>query len=131
MDKSELQWEIAESLQRQGQYRTQQDIRATLENIARQHVGVAECPWCAGPIPRKGVEVCKHCGRDLAWAEAPSNPVVFICCKPNDLEGWALAIARWELDEKEKHEAIEKEKTRKAQEAEHFRKKIPVFLDFH
>lgn len=35
------------------------------------------CPYCGGPIPRIGVELCMHCNQKLAWVD--STP-----CKPGE-----------------------------------------------
>ena len=35
------------------------------------------CPYCGGPIPRIGVELCMHCNHKLAWVD--STP-----CKPGE-----------------------------------------------
>ena len=35
------------------------------------------CPYCGGPIPRIGVELCMHCNHKLAWVD--SMP-----CKPGE-----------------------------------------------
>ena len=66
-------------------------------------------PLVCWPDSKKNVEVCKNCGRDLAWATAPSNPNIFVCCKPDEIEGWALAIANWEIEQREKADAAQRE----------------------
>lgn len=125
-DQNDLMWRISEGLQRHGQIRTQGEIRDVLERIEQQNQGVAECPWCAGPIPKKNVEVCKNCGRDLAWATAPSNPNIFVCCKPDEIEGWALAIANWEIEQREKADAAQREIEVERRAREELRRKSPI-----
>lgn len=43
------------------------DIRKRLEALEEQGKGVAECPHCAGLLPKIGVSKCRHCGSDLVW----------------------------------------------------------------
>ena len=110
---------LVNALGHQGQMRTQSDIAAMLRKLAEANQGVAECPWCGGQIPKRGVEVCTHCAREIAWVESPSNPEMFFCCKPDplEIEGWTLAIARYELEQEENKKIAEKlEIERKEQE---------------
>ena len=101
----------------------QSDIADMLRKLAEANKGVAECPWCGGQIPKRGVELCTHCTREIAWVDSPSNPNLFFCCKPDplEIEGWALAIARYELELREAKEADEAaSKKRQEREAKFF-----------
>ncbi len=60
MEEFEMWRDIAANRQRS-------DIRKRLEALEEQGKGVAECPQCAGPLPKIGVSKCRHCGSDLVW----------------------------------------------------------------
>ena len=57
------------------------------------------CPYCGGPIPRIGVELCMHCNHKLAWVD--STP-----CKPGEEQA-----VRSRLAQLRHRERIEQKKT--------------------
>tara|TARA_Y100000385_G_scaffold280223_1_gene331039 strand:+ start:491 stop:1237 length:747 start_codon:yes stop_codon:yes gene_type:complete len=44
-----------------------------------QYANNITCPYCAGVIPKRDVDLCKNCGKKIAWANGK-------CCKPEELE---------------------------------------------
>jgi hypothetical protein len=43
------------------------DINDRLKALEEQNKGIADCPYCAGPLPKQGVEKCRHCGSNVVW----------------------------------------------------------------
>lgn len=47
---------------------TNERLAAIEKHLAAQQAGVvAKCPYCDGDLTKIGVEICKHCSKELDW----------------------------------------------------------------
>lgn len=104
--------------------RNQEAAQKRQASERRRIANLPDCPICGGKIPKRGVEICTHCQKQLSWVDVPNAKTgtsIMVVCKPGQEEATKKSYlkARQEKFARQQEQKSAKLKRERKQQIKH------------